>query len=160
MQRLKQNDSGAALPLEADEILSASTTQTLPSGGWCHVRMRLARDGQAERSVHHYEGADHSTFHHERVVVPAAVMAQLDAAVPAAAAERAPSPDDDEGDSQALYRTLVFRRGTEPLATLAVAYEDGKAVGPAAAFESAWRLFAGLFPRIGAGRPPFSDLTW
>lgn len=160
MQRLKQNDGGAALPLEPDEILSASTTQTLPSGGWCHVRMRLARDGQGERSVHHYDGADHSTFHHERVRVPTAVMARLDAALRAAAAERAASPDDDEDDSQALYRTLVFRDGTASPATLAVAYEDGKAVGPAAAFESAWRLFAGQFPRIGAGRPVFPDLPW
>jgi hypothetical protein len=101
MQRLKQNNSGAALPLDANELLAASTTQTLPTGAWCHVRMRLATDGGAERSVHLYDGADHSTFHHERIVVAPATVAEMVAAVRAAFAERESQPDEDEDDSQA-----------------------------------------------------------
>jgi hypothetical protein len=159
MQRLKQHNSGAALPLEKDELLSASTTQTLPQGGWCHVRMRLAINGEAERSVHLYDTSTHSAFHHERIVVPPAVVAELSAAVRAAFAERESLPE-DEDDSQALYRTITVRESDGELKSLAVQYEYERAVGPAVAFETAWRLLAALFPSTHAGQQVIPGLVW
>lgn len=159
MQRLKQNNSGSALPLDANEILSASTTQTLSSGAWCHVRMRLAADGAAERSVHLYDGMAHSAFHHESIVLAPAVVAEVAAAVRAAFAERASLPEDDD-DSQALYRSLTFREGDGRPRGLAVEYREGRAVGPAAAFEAAWRLLAGQFPGTRAGERSVPGLDW
>ncbi len=147
MQRLRQNNSGAALPLDNDEILAASTTQTLPSGGWCHVRMRLANNREAERSVHLYDDPDHTAYHHEWIVVPEQAFQEVVTAVHAAFRERPPLADDyDEDDSQALYRTLVFREAGGPPRTLAVEYQYERPIGPAAAFESAWRLLASQFP--------------
>lgn len=92
MQRLKQHNSGAALPLGENELLSVSTVQTLPSGGWCHVRMRLAIDGEAERSVHFHDDQTHSMFHHECIVLQSAAVAELCAAVRSAFGERESVP--------------------------------------------------------------------
>lgn len=159
MQRLKQNNSGAVLPLNPNELLSASTTQSLPGGAWCHVRMRLAIDGAAERSVHLYDGPDHSAFHHERVLVAPAVVPDVVAAVRAAFAEREPTSV-DEDDSQALYRSIAFRDGDGPPRGLAVEYRDGSPVGPAASFEAAWRLLARQFPSTHVGKRSVPELDW
>jgi hypothetical protein len=159
MQRLKQSNSGAVLPLDAHEMLSASTTQTLPAKGWCHVRMRLAVNGEAERSVHLYDGPSHTSFHHEHVVVPQEVVAEMAAAVRAAFAEREALPE-EEDDSQALYRTIHFRDADAPAKMLAVEYEDGQPVGPAAAFEAAWRMLSAQFPILGPGNRVIAGLDW
>jgi hypothetical protein len=159
MQRLKQNNSGAALPLGENEILSASTTQTIAGEGWCHVRMRLTVDGEAERSVHVYDDQAHTFFCHDSIVVPPAVVAELSTAVRAAVLERESVPT-REDDSQALYRTLVFRDGDALPKALAVEYQHDTPVGPAAAFEHAWRLFAGLFPSTRSGRQAIPGLAW
>ena len=159
MQRLKQHNSGAALPLDDNEILSAATTQALPAGGWCHVRMRLSRDGEAERSVHLYNGQAHSAFHHEQVVAPAAFVAEISEALRAARLEREAVPEQDD-DSQALYRTIVFRDGSARPTRLAVEYQHGEPVGPATAFEAAWELLAQLFPSIRPGQGAIPDLRW
>ena len=159
MQRLKQHNSGALLPLHEDEVLSASTTQTLDDGSWCHVRMRIARNGEAERSVHHYDGADHSAFHHESLVVSELVLAEIRTLTRAAFLERASVPE-EEDDSQALYRTIVFRDEDARPAGLAVEYENDVAIGPAAAFESAWRRLAGQFSRTGIDARPMPGLHW
>jgi hypothetical protein len=124
MQRLKQNNSGAALPLGENEILSASTTQTIAGEGF-----------------------------------PPAVVAELSTAVRAAVLERESVPT-REDDSQALYRTLVFRDGDALPKALAVEYQHDTPVGPAAAFEHAWRLFAGLFPSTRSGRQAIPGLAW
>ena len=160
MQRLRQNNSGVALPLDESELLSASTTQTLPGGGWCHVRMRLAMNGEAERSVHFYDTATHSAFHHEQVVVPAAAVAELSTAVRAAFAERESLSGQDEDDSQALYRTITFREGSGRPRSLAVEYRHETPIGPAAAFEAAWRLLAGQVPGIRPGQGSVPGLVW
>ena len=160
MQRLKQNNSGAALPLGEDELLSASTTQTLPSGAWCHVRMRLAINGEAERSVHLYDDETHSAFHHERVVVPAAVVADVSAAVRAALAERQSLPEQDEDDSQALYRTIRFRDEKGQSTAIAVEYQNDRPVERAVAFEAAWRLLARQFPSTRPGQQLIPGLVW
>lgn len=159
MQRLKQNNSGAALPLGDDEFLSASTTQTLPLAGWCHIRMRLAINGEAERSVHMYNGPAQTAFHHEWIVVPAAAVADLRAAVRAAFRERESMAEED-ADSQALYRTIVFREGSARPEVLAVEYQDDRPMGPAAAFETAWRLLAEHFPSARTGQRIIPGLVW
>jgi hypothetical protein len=160
MQRLRQNNSGAALPLDDDEILAASTTQTLRSG-WCHVRMRLAANQEAERSVHLYDGPDHTAYHHEWIVLSHAAFDAIVAAVQAAVRERPlTDDDDDEDDSQALYRTIVFRDAGGHPTTLAVEYQFEKPIGPAAAFESAWRLLASQFPARRDGNRGFAGLAW
>jgi hypothetical protein len=159
MQRLKQHNEGAALPLAAGELLSATTTQMLPDRRWCVVRMRLSLSGEAERSVHVHGDASGKTFLHERVTLPAETVAALSAAIRAAFGEREPE-EQPAPDPQALYRKVVFRDDDARPRALAVEYRHGKAVGSAEAFESAWRLLASQFPRTGPEVTELPDLRW
>jgi hypothetical protein len=158
MQRLTQNNSGARLPLREEELLGAWASQTLPDLRWYIVRMRLAKNGEAERSVHLHKGK-RTAYQHEGLALPPESVAAAVAAVREAFRERESFAEREE-DSQAVYRVIWFRDGDAPPRRLAVEYEDGEAVGPAASFEAAWRLLAGLFPSTRVGQGGIADLRW
>jgi hypothetical protein len=154
-----QHNEAAPLPLAESELLAARTTETLADHSWCVVRMRLAADGEAERSVHVHAGAHHRAYQHERIVLPPDIVESIVTAMRAAFREREPIPESID-DSQALYRRVVFRDGGAPPKVVTVEYRSGYPVGPASAFEAAWRLFASEFPNTGRGHGVVPELEW
>ena len=64
MQRFKQHNQGAKLPLTEDDFLIARQTPRFVDGGLKQLRWRVARSGYAEHSVHNFGDAKSGSFFH------------------------------------------------------------------------------------------------
>lgn len=159
MQRLKQHNEGAVLPFDTIERLSGRAQQSFSSGGWCTVRMRVETSGEAERSVHWHRDAHHSAFLHEMVMLAPNVADALVAAAQRAFSEREALPPPEQ-DPQGVYRRLTFRDSEGRSRIVLVEYRSDRSVGPAGAFEAAWKLAAASFPLTGTIGGQLSELRW
>jgi hypothetical protein len=140
-QCFKQHNWGAALPLVAEDLLIARGTPRFVSGVLRHVRMRIARDGFAERSIHDM-APKWSSFWHYRTELP---TGRLDGLMEALRVARAELADVVGGDPNGVYRKVEYWDGTEPVALL-MEYEGGTTRYAAPRFEAAWEMIVRLYP--------------
>jgi hypothetical protein len=142
-QRLRQNNSGARLRLTEDEFLIATETPLSVGGVLRQVRMRIARSGYAERSVHEY-GVAASSFWHYSTSLPPVRLEELATALVAAQAALKGVRISDEPNG--AYRHIQFWNG-DKLAELRMEYVCGIATHDVPAFGAAWDLIVRQFPQ-------------
>ena len=156
MQRLKQFNSGAALPLSEDELLIASTTYTRPDGVWYLIRMRVERSGWAERAVDLHAGPDGSGFSYHSVQVSPEGVNALSTALEEARVEAGGWPQND--DPNALYRSVRHWYAGKP-SQIAAEYWYNKPRYPSPRFQTLWRLLTHQFHDIGAVQAEMPDAS-
>jgi hypothetical protein len=141
-QRFKRHNSGARLPLIAEDFLIARQTPGPPVGGvWQHVRRRVACDGYAELSIHEY-GRDPASFRHAFVIVTPAQLDRLREALSEGLEAMAGIPVSK--DPSGTFRRIEFWKDGEP-AMICMEDLGGTPRYSIPAFERAWGSVVGLF---------------
>ena len=143
MQRFKQHNQGAGLPLTGDDFLIARQTPRLVGGELRQVRRRVARSGYAEQSVHDFGGPSSGWFWHWHGTVGPDRMAEVGAALAGAleGMARVPLSDNPNG----VFRRVEFW-ASDRAVEVCMEDEGGSPVLDVPAFERAWVLVVGLFP--------------
>jgi hypothetical protein len=130
----------------ADELLMARAIHPVRGGGFVDVRMRVTRDGLAERSEHCIAPAA-TEFRHVSATLDASVVSDIETLLAAALSDgqlRA-----EASDPQGVYRTMqVWQAGAR--VNLAVEYKASQPLIQAQAFQEAWRLLKRQFEPAGA----------
>ena len=147
MQRFKQHNQGARLPLTEDDFLIAPQTSRLAAGVLRQIRRRVARGGFAEQSVHDFGGPSSGWFWHWHGTVSPEHLAEVGTALAAALEAVAGVLTSDDPDG--VFRRVEFWAGGR---AAEVCMEDvaGSPTRDVPAFERAWRLVVGLFPRVSS----------
>jgi hypothetical protein len=139
VQQLKQHNLGMRLRLTEAEFLIAQGP-VFPQRGVRRVRMRVERDGFAERSYHEL-APRHTVFNYCSIQIDERRLAALADVLQAACAAQETGPG---GDPQAHYRTVEYWDGGRA-AYLCVEYVDGQPAPAAPLFEAAWQLLESQF---------------
>lgn len=145
MQRFKQHNQGARLPLTEDDFLIARQTPRFAAGILRQVRRRVAQGGFAEQSVHDFGNPSSGWFWHWHGAVSPKQLAEVGAALAAAleALSGVPTSEDPDG----VFRRVEFWAGGQ---AAEVCMEDvgGSPAHDVPTFERAWQLVVGLFPSV------------
>ncbi|MSR32515.1 MAG: hypothetical protein EXR99_13530 [Gemmataceae bacterium] len=149
-QRLKQENADSSLRLAKDDFLIAGETPRFDGKVLRLVRMRVARDGFAERSVHDI-GFGPSSFSHNWTCLPLGKLAEITLALECAQAVQGSqlglAGKEDDEDPNGHFRVIECWVG-DRRARLSMQYVKGLAQKAVPAFEAAWLLVVSQFPKL------------